>query len=48
VRVDPHLGPERMLSLDDVTCDVLGEGLHEEGLPDHHLVDRLAEELGEA
>ncbi len=46
--LDPHLGAQRVLALDDVGGDVLGEGLDEEGLADHDLVDRLAEELGKA
>src|SRR4029450_13158740 len=45
---DPDLGAQSLLALDDVTRDVLREHLDEERLPDHDLVDRLLEELGEA
>jgi hypothetical protein len=48
LRLDAHLGPQRLLALDDMACDVLGQRLDEERLADHHLVDRLAEQLGEA
>ena len=47
LRLDPNLGAQRVLTVDDVPGDVLGEGLHEERLADHDLVDRLAEQLGE-
>ena len=46
--LDPHLGPDRLLAVDDVGRDVRREGLDEERLADHDLVDRLAEELREA
>ena len=48
LRLDPHLGAQCVLALDDVAGDVLGERLDEERLADHDLVDRLAEELGKA
>ena len=48
LRLDPHLGAQRVLPLDDVARDVLGERLDEERLADHDLVDRLAEQLREA
>ena len=48
LRLDAHLGAQRVLTLDDVRRDVLGERLDEERLADHDLVDRLAEDLGEA
>jgi len=47
-RRDPHLGPARSLTADDVPRDVLRQLLDEEGLADHDFVDRLPEELGEA
>ena len=47
LRLDPYLGAKRVLALDDVPRDVLGQRLHEERLADHDLVDRLPEELGE-
>jgi len=37
-----------VLPLDDLPRDVLGECLDEEGLTDHDLVDRLAEDFREA
>ena len=46
LRLDADLGAERVLALDDVPCDVLCERLDEEGLADHDLVDRLAEDFG--
>ena len=46
--LDPHLGAQGVLPLDDVRRDVLRERLDEERLADHDLVDRLAEELGKA
>ena len=46
--LDPDLGPQRLLALDDMSGDVLGEGLDEEGLTDHDVIDRLPEELGKA
>ncbi len=48
LRFDPDLGTQRRLPVDDVPRDVLRERLDEEGLADHDLVDRLAEDLGEA
>ena len=48
LRPDLHLGPQRVLAPDDVRGDVLGQRLDEERLADHDLVDRLAEDLGEA
>ena len=47
-RRDLHFGAKRLLALDDVARDVLGEVLDEELLVDHDLVDRLLEDLGEA
>ena len=47
LRLDPHLGAQRVLALDDVARDVLGERLDEERLADHDRVDRLPEELRE-
>jgi len=46
--LDANLGTECLLTVDDVARDVLGQGLHQERLADHHLVDRLPEQLGEA
>jgi len=45
---DPYLRTSGGLPRDDVAGDVLGELLDEEGLADHHFVDRLLEQLGEA
>ena len=45
---DLHLRPQRALPVDDVARDVVGERLDEERLADHHLLDRLGEELREA
>ena len=47
LRLDAHLGAQRVLALDDVRRDVLGQRLDEERLADHDLVDRLPEDLGE-
>ena len=43
-----HVRPQRALPLDDVRRDVLREHLDEKRLPDHDLLDRLLEQLGEA
>ena len=43
-----HLGDERVLALDDVARDVLGEILDEERVVVDDALDRLLEELGEA
>ena len=48
LRLDPHLGAQRLLPVHDVPRDVLRERLDQEGLADHDLVDRLAEELRKA
>ncbi len=48
LRLDPHLGAKRVLSFDDLGCDVLREGFDEEGLADHNRVDRLSENLRKA
>jgi hypothetical protein len=45
---DLDLGAKRLLALDDMPGDVLGEVLDEELSVDHHIVDRLLEELWEA
>ena len=42
------LGPERVLTVQDVSRDVLGELLDEQLLAHHDLVDRLLEQLREA
>ncbi len=47
LRPDLHLGAQRVLAVDDVGGDVLGQRLDQERLADHDLVDRLAEDLGE-
>src|SRR5438067_2139784 len=46
-RLDRDLGPQRVLPLEDVRGDVLGELLREQRLADHDLLDRLLEQLGE-
>ena len=45
---DAHLGPNRALPLDDVTRDHLGDLLHDAGLAEHDVPDRLVEDLREA
>ena len=47
-RDDSHLGPQRALAAHDVRGDVLGQALDQQRLADHHLLDRLREELREA
>ena len=47
-RDDPHLGPKRLLALDDLGRDPVGQHLDEQALAEHDVVDRLVEELGEA
>ncbi len=47
-RDDAHLGSERLLALDDLCRDPVRQHLDEEALSEHHVVDRLVEELGEA
>ena len=47
-RGDAHLGAERLLALDDVWRDPVRKHLDEQALSEHHVVDRLVEELGEA
>jgi hypothetical protein len=44
---DPDLGPQGLLALDDLGRDPVGQHLHEQPLAEHHVVDRLVEELGE-
>ena len=45
---DLHLCAQRILALDDVAGDVLGQPLDEEHLADHELVDGFFEQLREA
>src|SRR5207247_3351750 len=47
-RRDPHLRSQCALALDDVGRDVLREALDQKRLTDHHLLDRLLEQLREA
>src|SRR5439155_17736259 len=47
-RLDRDLGPQRVLPLEDVRGDVLGELLREQRLADHDLLDRLLEQLRKA
>ena len=45
---DAHLGPHGLLALDDLARDHLGDLLHDPGLAEHDVADRLVEDLGEA
>jgi len=47
-RGDPHLREQRLLPVDDSSRHVLRKVLHEERVVDHHALDGLLEELGEA
>ena len=47
-RSDAHLGEQRILALDDMAGDMLGEILDEERVVVDDALDRLLEELGEA